>query len=89
MTIRRHADISALTRRLTPREVAQLWFRRSAAWARDIHAEHPDFPLPGPDGLYLAAQVEEWFDRWHGRRQSDAGFDRSAEEEAMRIARSA
>ena len=86
MNVRRHTDLSAFTRRLTPAEVAQLWFRRGREFGREIHAVHPDFPRAGPDGLYLTAEVEGWFDRWHGRRQS-ATPDRDAEDEAFRIAR--
>jgi hypothetical protein len=48
--------------------------------------EHPTFPMPGPDGLYLCEQIKEWFDGWHGRQQG-SGQNRSAEEEALRIAR--
>jgi hypothetical protein len=82
----RRADISAFSQRLSPSEVAELWFRRSAGWAKNIHVEHPDFPCPGPDGLYLRDAVREWFDRWHGR-QPERTSDSQFEEEALRIAR--
>lgn len=75
-----------LSRRLTPAEVAQHWFRRGAAYAVDqLHVDHPDFPKAGPDGLYLAAQVAAWFDKWHGVRVPlDAPDDEAA---ALEIAR--
>jgi len=83
---RRHADLTAFAQRLTPAEVAQHWFRCGRAFASDIHAKHPDFPRPGPDGLYLTDQVRIWFDAWHGRRQNFAS-ECTDEEEALEIAR--
>lgn len=76
----------ALSRRLTPSEVAQFWFRRGAAYAESqLRSDHPDFPKPGPDGLYLTAQVAAWFDKWHGVRVPlDAPDDEAA---ALEIAR--
>lgn len=82
----RRAVLHPLSERLTPAEVAQLWFRRAAEFAGQIHGVHPDFPKAGPDGLYLRTQVKAWFDRWHGIRQN-APCEADAEEEAMRIAR--
>lgn len=83
----RHTAISVLSERLTPGEVASLWFRRSPEWAREIHDIHPDFPQPGPDGLYLRVQVAEWFDRWHGYKQNSPKDAYAAHtEEALRIA---
>lgn len=75
----------ALSRRLTPAEVVQHWFRRGAAYAETMHAEHPNFPPAGPDGLYLAAQVAAWFDKWHGVRVSSIEPDDEAA--ALEIAR--
>jgi hypothetical protein len=86
----RLADLSIYSQRLTPSEVARLWFRRSPTYAPEIHEHHPDFPKAGPDGLYLREAVKEWFDRWHGRRQgsgASAALD-AAEAEALRIAQS-
>lgn len=83
----RHTIVCAFSQRLTPTEVAELWFRRSRTWASDIHIQHPSFPMPGPDGLYLKAQVEEWFDGYHGRRVGPLRAAYAAEDEALRIAR--
>lgn len=85
----RLADLSSFSQRLTPSEVARLWFRRAAAYAVEIHANHPDFPKPGPDGLYLREAVKEWFDHWHGRQQGSGASAamEAAEAEALRIAR--
>lgn len=85
----RLADLSDFSQRLTPSEVARLWFRRAAAYAVEMHSDHPDFPKPGPDGLYLREAVKEWFDRWHGRRQGSGALAalEAAEKEALRIAR--
>lgn len=83
----RLADLTAFSQRITPAEVARLWFRRAPAFAASIHVDHPDFPKPGPDGLYLRESVKIWFDRWHGQRQACAAPDSAAEEEALRIAR--
>lgn len=84
--MKRRANLTLFARRLTPVEVARHWFRRSHDYARHIHSDHPDFPGPGPDGLYLADSVQTWFDGWHGRRQifSTTSAD---EEEALEIAR--
>lgn len=82
---RRPADITALTERLTPPEVARLWFRWGAEKSSQIHVIHPNFPRPGPDGLYLREQVREWFKHFHGWRQGSSA--RPAEEdEALRRA---
>lgn len=83
---KRRADFTAFTQRLTPVEIAQYWFRRSRDFALDIHNQHPDFPKPGPDGLYLREQVRIWFDGWHGREQNFA-LAPTGEEEALEIAR--
>ena len=83
---RRFAEITAFAQRLKPTEVAQYWFRRGRDFARDIHATHPTFPKPGPDGLYLAEQVRIWFDGWHGRDQNFSA-EHTGEEEALEIAR--
>ena len=72
MNGRRHANLTAHARRLTPVEVAQHWFRRGADFAKDLYSAYPDFPKPAPDGLYLLSQVEAWFDRLHGRKQAFA-----------------
>jgi hypothetical protein len=82
----RRANLTPFTERLSPSEVAQLWFRRSACWAKNIHVEHPDFPRPAPDGLYLKAAVRDWFDYWHGR-MSEGSPQQKFEQEALRIAR--
>lgn len=52
----------------------------------EIHTHYPDFPGPGPDGLFLREAVKEWFDRWHGRRL-EISTQGSMEEEALQIAR--
>lgn len=76
----------ALSQRLTPAEVAQFWFRRGAAYAiAQLRIDHPNFPEPGPDGLYLTAQVAAWFDKWHGVRASSIEPDDEAA--ALEIAR--
>lgn len=80
----RMASLTPLSQRLTPVEVARLWFRRGPDFAGKIRNTHPDFPKPGPDGLFLLTQVEAWFDRWHGRPQ---GRPDSEEEDAMQAAR--
>lgn len=67
MKRKRRSSYTPEVQRLTPIEVAQLWFRRGADYADQIAVAHPDFPAPGPDGLYLAEQVKAWFDRWHGQ----------------------
>jgi hypothetical protein len=87
--VSRVADLSSLSERLTGGEIARLWFRRASAFALEIHADHPDFPKAGPDGLYLREAVKEWFDRWHGRRQGSGAATalEAAEAEALRIAR--
>lgn len=77
----------ALSRRLTPAEVAQHWFRRGTSYAEQLRADHPDFPKPGPDGLYLASDVVAWFDKWHDVRVSSPGTDDEAA--ALEIARGA
>ncbi len=84
--MRRKANLTPLSRRVTPREVAQLWFRRGADFAVEIRVEYPDFPLPGPDGLFLLAQVEAWFDRFHGQVSMTGPAPRHEEEAAMRAA---
>jgi hypothetical protein len=84
--MKRHAKLTVYARRLTPAEVAQHWFRRGADFAKDIHATYPDFPKPGPDGLYLLSQVETWFDRLHGRTQISLVPAEDEEDAAMRAA---
>jgi hypothetical protein len=80
------SDYSMFSERLTPSEVAQHWFRRSANWGRNIHTEFPDFPSRGPDGLFLRQAVKEWFDHWHGRKEG-CEMKSQFEEEALRIAK--
>lgn len=82
----RRAALNPLSRRLTPKEVAQLWFRRGEDFAEIIHQTYPNFPNPGPDGLFLLSSVEAWFDRFHGRPQPSASSREREEEEAMRAA---
>lgn len=62
----RRATLTVHARRLTPAEVAQHWFRRGTDF--DFRKTYPDFPAPGPDGLFLLSAVEGWFDRFHGRK---------------------
>jgi hypothetical protein len=83
--MKRHSNLTTFSRRLTPREVAQHWFRRGADF--DVRVSYPDFPKPGPDGLFLLSAVEEWFDRFHGHRQLSRDPSMDEEEEAMRAAR--
>ena len=82
----RRPALTLHTRRITPVEVAQLWFRRGAAYTNQIRIDHPDFPMPGPDGLFLLSQVEAWFDQFHGRKQPSLVPPEREEEEAMRAA---
>lgn len=81
----RRSKLTVHSRRLTPTEVAQLWFRRGEDFAREIHDTHADFPQPGPDGLFLLSAVEAWFDHFHGRHQLAAVPDNEGDE-AMRAA---
>lgn len=83
---RRHAKLTPFARRLTPIEVAQHWFRRGTDYAQQMHLDHPGFPDPGPDGLYLLSQVEAFFDRLHGKLQPFLVPDEEAEE-MLRAAR--
>ena len=69
------------SQRLTPVEVARLWFRRGADYVDTIHVTYPDFPKPGPDGLFLLSQVQGWFDRFHGVSQKKGSHDITGEEE--------
>ena len=80
----RRADLTTFSRRLTPREVAQHWFRRGCDY--EFRIVYPDFPKPGPDGLFLLTAVEGWFDRFHGQRQPPSDVLKDEEEEAMRAA---
>jgi hypothetical protein len=82
----KRSPLSPLSKRLAADEVALVWFRRQPHYGQEIRRHHPDFPRPGPDGLYLASEVETWFDRWHGRRPQGAQHDRDAEEQALRAA---
>jgi hypothetical protein len=82
----RRATLTLHTRRITPVEVAQLWFRRGSAYANQMRIDHADFPAPGPDGLFLLSAVEGWFDRFHGRKQPSLVPPEQEEEEAMRAA---
>lgn len=84
---RRHADYSQFIERLTPGEVAVLWFRRAVSFGVEIHKHHPDFPQPAPDGLYLRRDVSAWFDSYHGHVQASRQTAKQAEDEALRIAR--
>lgn len=79
----RRATLTVFSRRLLPAEVAQHWFRRGKDYAADIHKDHPDFPKPCPDGLFLLSQVERWFDRLHGNAQPSRVPANREEEEAM------
>jgi hypothetical protein len=81
----RHSSQTEFSRRLTPREIAQQWFRRGADYA--FLREYRDFPKPGPDGLFLLSAVEAWFDRFHGNCQPSRTPEKDEEEEAMRAAR--
>lgn len=86
--MKRHSTFTPYAKRLTPTEVAAFWFRRGPDFSRQIPMEYPNFPLPGPDGLFLLSEVETWFDQFHGKRQ--AVHRRSTvdeEEDALRIAR--
>jgi hypothetical protein len=83
----RHAKFSVYARRLTPAEVAQFWFRRGIEFSKEIDETYPDFPKPGPDGLFLLSQVEAWFDRFHGKSQISLVPAEDEEEAAMRAAR--
>lgn len=85
--MRRHAALTPMCKRLTPIEVAQLWFRRGADYAAEIPRTYLDFPRPGPDGLYLLTEIEAWFDRWHGRRQTSEASRSGEEDKALEIAR--
>jgi hypothetical protein len=86
MAGKRRTALSAMSQRLTPGEVAQFWFRRGADFGPKIADEYPDFPHPGPDGLFLLEDVRAWFDCWHGKRQRP-GTRGSAEDAALEIAR--
>jgi hypothetical protein len=77
----RRATLTIHSQRLTPVEIARLWFRRGADFADLIHATHPDFPKAGPDGLFLLSQVQGWFDRFHGVSQKKGVHDTTGEEE--------
>ncbi|HCE07488.1 MAG TPA: hypothetical protein DEQ40_02595 [Oxalobacteraceae bacterium] len=79
----RRARLTVHTRRLTPAEVAQLWFRRGEDF--DFRGAYPDFPIPAGDGLFLLSAVESWFARFHGTKQP---FPVTTEEEdqAMKAA---
>jgi len=79
----RRARLTVHSRRLTPTEVSQLWFRRGEDYA--FREAYPDFPAPGPDGLFLLSAVETWFDRFHGRKQLSP-VTTEEEDEAMRAA---
>jgi hypothetical protein len=81
----RHSNFTTFSRRVTPREVAQHWFRRGLDF--DFRQAYPDFPKPGPDGLLLLSAVEGWFDRFHGHRQLSSNPAMDEEDEAMRAAR--
>lgn len=83
----RRATLSAYSQRLTPVEVARLWFRRGADYSGQIHADHPDFPKAAQDGLFLLSHVEGWFARFHGTGQPLRETPEGEEEEAMRVAR--
>lgn len=75
MTVARRTNLTPFARRLTPAEVAQHWFRRAPEYAKTMHADYPTFPKAAPDGLYLLADVEAWFDRLHGRQQPPGSRD--------------
>jgi hypothetical protein len=83
----RHAALTIHSRRLTPFEVAQHWFRRGRDFVPLIHSEYPDFPAPAPDGLYLVKTVESFFDRLHGNVDRSAAPLADEVETAMRAAR--
>src|SRR6185437_3690076 len=84
--IRRHSNLTDHSQRITSIEIAAHWFRRGSEFARTIHEMYPDFPQPGPDGLYLLDDVRSWFERYHGKRQTFIP-SKEAEAEALRIAR--
>jgi len=81
----RRATLTVHSRRLTPAEVCRLWFRRGTDFADKINTEYPDFPKPGPDGLFLLSAVEGWFDRFHGKKQRDLASNDEGEEIARVI----
>ena len=83
----RRAKLTPHARRLTPLEVAQHWFRRGRDFAPLIHDTHPNFPQPGPDGLYLLRQVEAYFDRLHGEAGISLKTLADEQADAMRAAR--
>lgn len=80
----RRARLTVHSRRLTPAEVAQLWFRRGEDF--DFREAHPDFPAPAVDGLFLLSAVEAWFDRFHGRKQPSLVSSTREEDDAMTAA---
>lgn len=81
---RRRSNLSPYSQRLTPAEVAQIWFRRGAQFANQIWKTYPDFPEPGPDGLLSLSRIREWFDRFEGRKQPFSSATEE-EEEIMRL----
>jgi hypothetical protein len=80
----RHSKLTPHSRRLTPLEVTQHWFRRGRDFV--IYDTFPDFPQPGPDGLYLLSQVEDFFGRIHGMATADTETSAQEEAKAMRAA---
>ena len=87
MARKRVSDFTPFSERLTPAEVADYWFRRDRRFGASIHNEHPDFPRPGPDGLFLRCQVLAWFELFHGLRRRSGERIPDAEAEALAIAR--
>ena len=83
----RRAKLTQHARRLTPKEVAQNWFRRGRDFAQRIHEAYPNFPQPAPDGLYLLSNVEAFFDGFHGVSGIDSVTPAGEHAEAMRAAR--
>jgi hypothetical protein len=81
----RRSKLTPNSKRITPPEVAQNWFRRGTDF--DFRSAYPDFPKPAPDGLILLAAVEAWFDRLHCVRQLSSDPSKDEEEEAMKAAR--
>lgn len=81
----RIADLTPMSERFSAGEVAQIWFRWGREKSSEIHVIHPNFPKPGPDGLYLREQVREWFKHFHGWRQGSV-VRKDEEDEALRRA---
>jgi hypothetical protein len=80
----RLANLTSHSARLSPVEVARLWFRKGPDFAALIQSKYPDFPKPCPDGLYVLSHIAGWFDRFQSGYQSDSGSPEQEEAEFMR-----